>query len=526
MKKVLIIGAGPAGLTAAYELLKHPGFQVVVLEEDAMVGGIARTVVYKGNRIDIGGHRFFSKSDKIMLWWQKILPLQGAPASDDLALGRKVPLSEAPGAPDPEKVDPVMLSRQRVSRILYFRALIDYPVSLNWQTLRSIGFLRMLRIVVSYLLARIHPIRFEKSLEDFMVNRFGRELYRSFFEDYTHKVWGRHPAEIKRDWGAQRIKGISISAVLAHAWRSLFYDWFRGGRSSHLSAQNDLQTSLIGQFLYPKLGPGQLWETVAENIVQQGGKIHLHKTVDGMETEGAQAVAVTTRDQQTGARESWTADYFLSTMPVKDLVEGMTPAASADIRSIAGNLPYRDFIMSGLLCRKLTLQNTGKRKGLKELIPDHWIYIQESDVKIGRLQIFNNWSPYMVSDPDTVWVGVEYFCQEGDDLWRKTDQDFRGFAAGELVKIGVIDPADILDGVVIRVKKAYPAYFEGYQDFSKVRAYLDGFKNLFLMGRNGMHRYNNMDHSMLAAMACVENIVAGRTSKENIWAVNTAEEYQ
>jgi len=289
--------------------------------------------------------------------------------------------------------------------------------------------------------------------------------------------------------------------------------------------QKDIQTGFIGHFLYPKFGPGQLWETVAARIIRQGGEIYFHKTVVGVETDGSRVVAVLVKDTLTGVQERWASDYILSSMPIKDLVAGIVPPAPEDIQHIARNLPYRDFITVGLLCRKLALRNTGKIKGLNGLVPDLWIYIQERDVKMGRLQIFNNWSPYMVNDPDTVWVGLEYFCQEGDDLWQKTDLEFKDFAADELAKIEVIDRADVLDGVVIRVKKAYPAYFEGYTNFSKVRGFLDKFENLFLIGRNGMHRYNNMDHSMLTAMACVENIVGGRTSKENIWSVNTEEAY-
>lgn len=517
-KICIIVGAGPAGLTAALELLEKTGVTPVVYEATEDIGGISKTVNYRGNRIDIGGHRFFSKSDRVMAWWQNIFPVQGAPSSDDLLLGRKIPLSRIPGAPDPERSDRVMLVRNRISRIFHRRKFFDYPVSLNANTIRNLGLPCMARIGLSYAGARLFPIWEEKSLEDFFINRFGRELYRTFFEDYTEKVWGVPCRRINPAWGAQRVKGLSVSKALYHAARSLV------ARDSSL-AQKRTETSLIGQFLYPKFGPGQLWEEVARLVREKGGEVHLSSRVTGFRHRDGAITEVGAVDASTGRTEWRRCDYAMTSMPVRDLVRSFDPPAPEDVRRTADGLVYRDFITVGLLLAKLAVRNETKTATVSGLIPDNWIYVQERDVRLGRIQVFNNWSPYMVRDPGTVWLGLEYFCDESGALWSMPDDKLVEMAAGELARIGIADAADVLDGVAIRMPKTYPAYFGTYDEFPRIARFTDSFRNLFLIGRNGMHRYNNMDHSMLTAIEAVGNIRGGRTGKENIWAVNAEEGY-
>ncbi|MBS1565050.1 MAG: NAD(P)/FAD-dependent oxidoreductase, partial [Bacteroidetes bacterium] len=383
---------------------------------------------------------------------------------------------------------------------------------LTADTIRKLGFTKLLRIGFSYMGARLQP-RKEESLEDFFINRFGNELYQTFFKDYTEKVWGMPCSQISAEWGAQRIKGLSVSKAIAHALRSPFK------KKASLS-QKDTQTSLIDRFLYPRLGPGQLWEEVADIIRSRGGEILFHQETKEVYGTGSRIDRIVSTDTRTGEQRSFEGDYFFSTMPVRDLVAGMHPRPPVEVAAIARGLQYRDFITVGLLLRRLKLKEEGG-----QLIKDNWIYIQEKEVKIGRLQVFNNWSPGMVQDPGTVWLGLEYFCNVGDALWSLSDADFMTFAAVELEKIGIIDRADVLDSTIIRMQKTYPAYFGTYQSFDTVREWLDRFENLFLIGRNGMHRYNNSDHSMLTAMVAVENIIEGKTTKENLWAINTEEEY-
>ncbi len=517
-KTAIIIGAGPAGLTAAYELLEKTEIKPVIFEKSNDIGGISKTVNYKGNRIDIGGHRFFSKSDRVMQWWQNIMPIQGFPARDDLVLGRNIALSNAPNAPDPEKVDKVFLVRQRLSRIFFLRRFFDYPVSLNHSTVSNLGLLKIIKIAQSYLKAQIFPIKQENSLEDFFINRFGKELYLTFFKDYTEKVWGVPCKTIKPEWGAQRIKGLSIASAILHAIKKIAV------RDASI-AQKGTETSLIEQFLYPKFGPGQMWEEVARIITSKGGKIHRNCDVVKIMCQGETVVGVQTKNSMTGEFSSQKGDYFFSTMPVADLIKAIDAEIPEEVIQTAHGLLYRDFITVGLLLTGLKTSNAICQKTMNDIIPDNWIYIQEKDVKIGRLQIFNNWSPYMVKDSDKVWVGLEYFCNESDEFWTRPDNEIAEFAVDELAKIGIIEKEAVIDSVVIRAEKAYPAYFGSYDNFHAIRKFTDKFFNLFLIGRNGMHRYNNADHSMLTAMAAVENIINNVTTKDNIWSVNSEEKY-
>lgn len=517
-KTAIIIGAGPAGLTAAYELLEKTDIKPLIFEMTPDIGGISKTVNYKGNRIDIGGHRFFSKSDRVMKWWENIMPLQGAPSSDDLILDRDVTLSDQNNAPDPEKSDIVMLVRNRLSRIFFLRSFFDYPISLKWNTFKNLGLIRITRIGLSYLKARVIPIKDEKSLEDFIINRFGRELYLTFFKDYTEKVWGVPCSQIKPDWGAQRIKGLSITKTLLHAVKTIMV-------KDESVGQKSIETSLIDRFMYPKLGPGQLWEEVARIVESRGGVIRMNSELVGLTLENDEITSATVRDTDTGQIENISGNYFFSSMPVKQLIASMGLQKEAVVNEVANGLTYRDFLTVGLLMRKLKINNETNRKSVNNIVPDNWIYIQEREVKVGRLQIFNNWSPYMVKDPDTVWIGMEYFCNEGDDIWTMPDDQLIRFGITELASIDIIDKEDVLDATVIRMPKAYPAYFGTYDRFDEIREFTDQIGNLFLIGRNGMHRYNNSDHSMLTAMVAVENIIQNKKSKDNIWTVNTEKDY-
>ncbi len=521
----LIIGAGPAGLTAAYEFLEKTNIKPIIFEASGDIGGISKTVRYKGNRIDIGGHRFFSKSDRVMDWWKNILPIQGTPTDEgkvDITYQGKTRAIDLPDdGPDPEKVDNVMLVRSRLSRIYYLRSFFDYPVALNPQTVKILGAKRMAKIGASYMKARMSPIKPEKSLEDFFINRFGRELYLTFFKDYTEKVWGISCSKISPEWGAQRIKGLSITKALAHAAKSLA----KKGNTGDV-AQKKTETSLIERFLYPKYGPGQMWETVADIVKQKGGELTLHHEVVGIIHKGSSITGVKVRDVKTGAVKTHKADYFFSTMPIKDLIHSFEgDPVPTKVKKVANGLMYRDFMTVGVLLDKLKIKNETATPTPHDIVPDNWIYIQERDVKVGRLQIFNNWSPYLVKDPNTVWVGMEYFVNEGDKLWNTPDDAMKKFATSELAKIGIIDEKDVKDSVIIRMKKTYPAYFGTYNQIDVIKDYLNDIDNLFLVGRNGLHRYNNQDHSMLTAMLAVENIINGVTSKENIWHVNAEEEY-
>ena len=514
-KTAIIIGAGPAGLTAALEFCRRSSIRPVVLEGSERIGGISCTIRHNGNRIDIGGHRFFSKSDRVMEWWTSLMPIEGE--GNEFSIRYRNQQRAVKGSGSGTDPDLRMLVRPRKSRIYFLRSFFDYPLSLSASTLGRLGPLRTARIGSSYVKARLRPRKPEKTLEDFLINRFGRELYLTFFKSYTEKVWGVPCERISAEWGAQRIKGLSLRTAVGHFLKKTF------GRKKPSGdiAQKGTETSLIEQFLYPKYGPGQLWEHVAELVRGSGGEVRTGWRVTAVHVEpsGDRIRSVEARGP-CGEEETFAGDYFFSTMPVRELLQAMDAPIPADIQAISDGLMYRDFITVGLLVDRLSVTEPDGGP-----LKDTWIYIQEPDVLVGRLQLFNNWSPYMVADPSKVWIGLEYFCYDTDPLWAMPDAELARFAIAEVTKIGILRAEDVRDSAVFRVPKTYPAYFGTYERFPEIIRYMERFENLFLVGRNGMHKYNNQDHSMLTAMTSVDNILAGRRDKSNLWEINTEQEY-
>jgi len=556
-RTAIIIGAGPAGLTAGLELLRRTDIHPILLEASQEIGGISRTIRYKGNRMDIGGHRFFSKSDRVMQWWIDLMPPEVGEAREISYQGKQrmvaVPAhppeepplrglgplqhdavetvdeeddldeqvereDETVVAPVPVDPDLVMLIRPRKSRIYYLRKFFDYPIRLTAQTLGNLGITRTVRVGASYMKSRVSQITPEKSLEDFLINRFGRELYLTFFKSYTEKVWGTPCDQISAEWGAQRIKGLSLTTAVKHFLKKSFTRKSKGD-----VAQKGTDTSLIERFMYPKFGPGQLWEHVADQVVEKGGEILMGWSVDRLHVAGDRVVSLDAVNAA-GERRTFAGDFFFSTMPMKELVRaiesGNTGEVPGAVREVSEGLEYRDFITVGLLVDRLKLEEAGGG-----LLKDTWIYVQEPDVLLGRLQIFNNWSPHLVEDQTKVWIGLEYFCYETDALWKMPDEELKAFAIAEVAKIGILDAKDVRDAHVVRVPKTYPAYFGTYDRFDELKTYTDSFENLFLVGRNGMHKYNNQDHSMLTAMTVVDGLVAGHVDKASLWSINTEQEY-
>ena len=511
MKKALIIGGGPAGLTAAYELLtKSKDYEVTLFEESDTFGGISRTVAYNGNRMDMGGHRFFSKMQEVNDWWENMMPMQGKPSKDDIMLNREIPLNE--NGPDPAKEDAVMLMRHRVSRIYFDGKFYDYPISLKPETFKNMGFANTMKCGFSYLGSVFHKLP-EDNLENFYVNSFGRKLYSMFFEYYTENLWGRHPSEIDASWGAQRTKGLSIGGIIKDVFGKVF------------NVKNrEVNTSLIEQFKYPKLGPGQLWEITAKKIEELGGTVIKGAKVTGFKKDGN--VITSLSYVKDGKTYTVKGDEFISSMPLKDLVGGMNDVPAESAR-IAAGLPYRDYMTLGVLVKKLALENKTDIKTVGNIVPDCWVYVQDRSVKMGRFQIYNNWSPYLVKDlENTVWVGLEYFCNEGDDFWNQSEEEFAKLGVEEMLRINIIkDKSDVLDTHMERVKKAYPAYFDTYDEIDTLVDYLNTIDNLYCVGRNGQHRYNNLDHSMMTSFEAVKCILTGDKDKSAIWNVNTEKEY-
>ena len=548
-KIAVIAGAGPAGLTAAYELKKRTNIQPIVFEKTDDLGGISQTAKYKGNRIDLGGHRFYTKSRRVQDWWFSLLPIQaqdnfdftkeqwssiddGDRLVDGLVKGEKIDHINKvrKPAPHPDWVDEVMLSRNRLSRIFHNNHFLPYPLSISPTVVGRLGLFNSIWIFMSYLYAHAFPRSNEEFLENFFINRFGKRLYETFFKDYTEKVWGVPCSEIRADWGAQRIKGLSLRKALFQAVKDMLpFD--------DVEAENKREISLISHFYYPKFGPGQMWEVAAGRITAASGRVHKKQNVSRLYLEDNRVSSVSVWDSN-GVETSQSCDYFFSSMPLKELVGIMSPAPPDNVLEIAEGLVYRDFMTVGLLLKKLhiTPGNTFSARFCDyfrekppplTMLPDNWIYIQDGVVKVGRIQIFNNWSPYMVADPkNTVWLGLEYFVNIGDDLWSMKDEDMIELGLSELVKIGFIDRVDFLDGCVFRVPKAYPAYFGSYQKLSTVYDYFNTIPNLFLIGRNGLHRYNNQDHSMMTAMLAVDLIESNQIDKKIIFECNIDSDYQ
>lgn len=471
-KKVVIIGGGPAGLTAGY-LLARRGVAVQVLEADPhYVGGISRTVSYKGFHFDIGGHRFFSKSKAVEELWSELLPHD-------------------------------LLERPRSSRIYYRGKFFSYPLRAA-DALTKLGLIESARCVASYLWARLFPVSDPRNFEDWVSNQFGRRLFSIFFKTYTEKVWGMDCREISADWAAQRIKGLSLGKAIIQAL---------GLRSNRGSGDQVIKT-LIDSFRYPRRGPGMMWEAAARLIRQMNGEVLMGRKVIGLEYDRAACLyRVTSQDGQ-GRGETVTAEHVISSAPMRELISGLKPGLSEQARRAAAALRYRDFLVVALILKD------------RNLFDDNWIYIHDPDVQVGRIQNFKSWSPEMVPDPALCCYGLEYFCFEGDGLWTRADADLIALAAAELEQLGLAAKSDVLDGCVVRSPKAYPVYDDDYADHvAIIRAELErDFPRLHLVGRNGMHKYNNQDHAMMTAMLTVENILADRQLYD-VWRVNEDAEY-
>ena len=465
-KKVVIIGAGPAGLTAAYQLCKEK-VKSVILEKDDVVGGISRTVNYKGYLFDIGGHRFFTKVKVVDEMWREVL--------------------------GEEK----FLRRSRLSRIYYNKKFFNYPLKAT-NALLGLGIMNSFLMLGSYAKAQVFPIKQEKSFEDWICNRFGRRLFNIFFKTYTEKVWGIPCNEISADWAAQRIKGLSLISTIKNALLS-----------SQPITKKDVIKTLIDAFDYPEKGPGQMWEMVADSIQKRGSELKMKAGVEKIFWQKGKITALQTGDGEKS--EIIEGTDFISSMPMQELVRKLDPEPPAEVKKAADDLGYRDFLTVSLII-----------KGA-DLFQDNWIYIHDSAVKVGRIQNFKNWSPKMVADPDKTCLGLEYFCFEGDGLWTMADEDLIKLAIKELKELDLVEPEDVEDGAVVRMPKAYPVYDSIYSEaVNTIREFLTNLPNMHLVGRNGMHKYNNQDHSMLTAMLAVKNILG---ANYDVWEVNVENEY-
>ena len=499
-KIAIVIGAGAAGISAAYSL----PFDVkpIVIEADSVIGGLARTLNYDGLLADIGPHRFFTKDEKVMKFWEGVLPLQGKNAKDDILLNRYTDFKE--GKADPEIDEKVFLRRRRFSRIYYKNKFFDYPVKMNLRTVLNLGICQTMLCGFSYIKSMFVK-RPESNLEDFMINRFGRTLYETFFEFYTQKVWGRHPKNISKEWGEQRIKGLSLLKTLLNKFLK------------------SKETSLVEEYFYPKYGAGQMWNEMAAVIKERGGEIRLNSKVVGFELDENKIVSVKIEDEN--GTYDLSADYFISSMPVKELIQGIKSVPD-NVKEIAEGLPYRDYQLVSFRVKDFNLKNSTDWATINNICPDSWIYIQDRNVNVGRIYIPKNFSPYMCENIDDTLICMEYFCDKGDKLWNMSDEEIYKYGAEELVKINALKSAeDIEKSYRFKIEKAYPAYFYTYKDFDKIKDFINSIDNLYLIGRNGQHKYNNMDHSVLSGILCSESI-AKNIDKQALWDVNTEQSYQ
>lgn len=481
-KNIIIIGAGPAGLTLAYEILRNSSeFTITLLESENDVGGLSRTINHNGNLLDIGGHRFFTKDKRVQEMFDRVFSVQ-----------------------DKEKSDDIFLKRKRLSRIFFKNNFFHYPLRLSMMTVYKFGFLETILVIFSYLYSKVFRTSGSQNLEDFFISRFGKRLYLKFFKDYTEKVWGEKCSQINSEWGNQRVKGLSLKEMM---WSILF----NKNKSKH--------TSLIEEFSYPKFGPGQFWNKVKRDIESDGGKVFLEEKVCAIRKCSSGWKISTNKATYEGA-------YCISTMPLKNLFKSIGPNVPDHILDISNDLSYRDFLTVGLELSDFHMSNDTSFVRGHPYLPDNWLYVQDEGIKVGRVQIFNNWSPYMVKNIKSPWVGLEYFCQKGDSFWTMDDEKIIEKSFNELVKMGLIDPeTKVLNKVVVRAPKAYPKYTGSYKDLDQIKDYIIKQEGLYSIGRNGMHRYNNQDHSMLSAMKAADHILGKEKSKVDHWKVNTSNEY-